>query len=433
MLGPHFRAAVDKVDPTLQPFESMKGTSGSGHPTCMSEIWDLRRIVAYVRAYATGLAFAIWSVTLAVALGVLLSRGKPPGSFTVYSAAGHRWLQHLPLYDLGNIDGFQYFPTSALLFAPFSLLGGTAAHIAWRTLNWFAYASGMWRMAQKLGRGRAGECFLIATCLAIGAASTCLANGQANIALGALILHVCAELAMRRAWRASALLVLGFALKPLIGVPILLFSALYPALRWRIPAALGVVFGAPWLVRDSAYLEQQYVDCWTKLMLCANPDRRFEDVRGLFETLGLSLSHAAYTSLRSAAAVSVLGLAYWTRRRVLEPYASFLVGAFACSYLMLFNPRTQPSSYVMVAAHAALIAAVALLAVAHARTRAVCAIIICVCWTITPHMLAIVEFWLRPAACIAFFGVLIGQVWLRRVPRAVTRRSPECRAPLCTP
>jgi hypothetical protein len=45
--------------------------------------------------------------------------------------------------------------------------------------------------------------FLIATVLALGPALGSLANGQANLALGALTLHVVADLSARRRWRVT--------------------------------------------------------------------------------------------------------------------------------------------------------------------------------------------------------------------------------------
>src|SRR4051812_41593538 len=40
-----------------------------------------------------------------------------------------------PLYQLGTIDLFQYFPQAALLFAPFAALG-TAGGVLWRGAGW---------------------------------------------------------------------------------------------------------------------------------------------------------------------------------------------------------------------------------------------------------------------------------------------------------
>jgi hypothetical protein len=376
----------------------------------------------FVWSHAAGVACGIWVVAFGIVITVTMLRDTSRTSFAVYARAGRQWLQSQPLYNLQNIDGFQYFPTSALLFAPFAELGDLTAQMTWRALNWALYAFGIWRMARKFARGRTPECFLIVTCLAVGCSTISLGNGQANLTLAALILHACADLAERRFWRATTVMVLGLALKPLMAVPLLLFVALYRSVMWRLTPVLGLIFAAPWLLRDNAYVNQQYADCLTKLQLCSNPDRLFEDLHGLLTTLHIALSQGAYLTIRGGAALCVLALAYWVRRRVLEPHASFLIAALAGSYLMLFNPRTQSSSYVMVVAPAALLCALALLEGSRARLRARVTLAIVVCWTISHHMVAAVEFWLRPVACLVFFAVLVDQIRRRsRLPLTAPR------------
>src|SRR5262249_28591374 len=129
-------------------------------------------------------ADAIWCVALGAVLGSVLAGRVEAIPFDTYFAAGQRWLAHQPLYETRTIDGFQYFPQSALLFAPFTLLGKTLAGLIWRALWWELYGTGIWRVTRLLVPVQAGRAFLIATCLAIGPAIGSLGNGQANLALG---------------------------------------------------------------------------------------------------------------------------------------------------------------------------------------------------------------------------------------------------------
>ena len=113
----------------------------------------------------------IWCVALGVVLAGVLAGRVEALPFETYFAAAQRWLAHQPLYETQSIDGFQYFPQSAMLFAPFTLFGATAANVAWRALWWALYALGIWRVvALLLVPGRRGMGFLIATCLALGPA-----------------------------------------------------------------------------------------------------------------------------------------------------------------------------------------------------------------------------------------------------------------------
>jgi hypothetical protein len=343
--------------------------------------------------------------TLVVFCGVM--QAVPYG---VYAEAGRHWLHAQPLYDLSNIDGFQYFPQSALIFTPFAWLGTPAGDIAWRAISWFGYACGLWRLARQLAPARARECFLLASGFAVTCASNNLGNGQANLALAALMLHIAADLTERHYARATALLTFGLCLKPLMLVMLLLVWPLERELRWRIPAALIIAVFAPFLLREHAYVVRQYLDSWAKLRLCAAPDRLFEDLRSLLVTLGLGakLRDRPFTLLRVVAAGVTLATAFWMRARLPRARFNLFVVALAGTYLMLFNPRTLSSSYTMPMAAAALLEASYLL---HRRWAAAAVLSgVLASWTIHPHLFPAAQHCLRPLAALAFSAMLVGEV-----------------------
>jgi hypothetical protein len=352
-------------------------------------------------------AASIWGVALSVVLtGVLAGRitGVP---FETYFAAAERWRAHQPLYETRSIDGFQYFPHSAVLFAPFTLFGARAANVLWRALWWGLYALGIERVAVRLVPERAGIAFLIATCLAVGPALGSLENGQANLALGALSLHVAADLNARRWWRATLLLVGGLALKPLMAPLLLLVWALYRPMAWRLLCALLAAAIAPLLLGDASYWIAQYSACITKLGMTSTPNRLFEDVRGLFASFGWLMPHPLYFALRSLAAVGALWVCWRARHNLCEPQATVLVAAIAVGYLMLFNPRTLASSYAIASCMAGLLAAAYFFErrPAAALTLALSTL----AWTVNRHWLGFgfIQGWLKPGACLAFDGLLI--------------------------
>lgn len=355
------------------------------------------------------LACALWAVVLVVPC-VLIVLGRIRSiPFREYMGAGQRWLSHEPLYDLGNIDGFQYFPQAALLFAPLAWLGSPVSDLLWRALGWTAYAFAVWRWIRQLSPRRADQAFLLATVFALGPAVSNLVNGQANLLIAALALHASLDVAERHWWRASALLAFGLALKPLMGIPLLLAWVLYAPLRWRVPLALALAFAAPWLFADHAYLAAQWAACVAKLRLSADPDRLFEDLRGFVSTLGLSLSAATYTALRALAALATLALAGRAKQQLAEPRASFAICALGLTYLMLFNPRTLSSSYVMPGACAALLGAQYILQ--RAKVRALVVLGIVFAWTLNHHVVPWVEYWLRPLASMVFAGLLMRELF----------------------
>jgi hypothetical protein len=363
----------------------------------------------------TALACAAWVAALAIMLWLVLSHRLRPLPYGVYADAGRRWLRSQPLYDLTNIDGFQYFPQAAIVFSAFARLGKVGGNVAWRAVNWFAYAFGLWRISRRFTRDRQELAFLIATALAVVPSTGSLGNGQANLALAALMLHSSVELSHYRWNRATALLAFGIGLKPLMAPLLLLCWIIYPKLRWRVPLAVAVIALVPFMLREPAYVLVQYSDCWIKLKLCSMPRRLFEDLRSLMSVAGLDLSQQAYMIVRLCGAVAVLALGLWAHRRLVEPLASFLIAAYAASYLMLFNPRTLSSSYVMTIGPAAALATQYLFA--QRKTMAALVLTILACWTISYQVIPLVEYWLRPIACIGFWVVLVYETWRSGKPR----------------
>jgi len=355
-----------------------------------------------------GLSVAVWLVSFVVVIGLLiggyLHRDVP---YQVYTGAGRHWLAHAPLYNINSIDGFQYLPQTAILFSLFSWMGSPAGDVSWRLVGWAVYALGIWRIAHQLEPMRWAKIFLMTTGLAIAPAVGSLANGQANILIAGLMMYAASDLNQRHWWRATTVLTIGLAVKPLMVVMLLLVWALYPQMMWRLPVALGVLFAAPWAVGAPSYVMTQYRDCLIKLQISSRPDRFFEDARGLMSRLGWVMAYSTYFVTRLLAAVGTAGMCLWMRVRRVGPHESVYIAAFAAAYLMLFNPRTQSNSYSIVAPIAALLAATYLQG--HGRV-ALAMFLVLLSWYGNSHWMRFSEFWLKPLGAVAFWVLLIWEI-----------------------
>lgn len=367
---------------------------------------------------ARSVAILAWSVAFGVVAALVLDGHEYTTiPYDVYTGAARHWREHAPLYDLTNVDGFQYLPQAAWVFAPFELLGTPVGGVLWRLVSWAAFAHGIWRLAHHLVPDRAGQCFLLSTALAITPALGSLGAGQSNLLLGALILQSTADLIERRYWRCTALIGLGLAAKPLMIVPVLLIAALYRPMRWRVPLAVGALLLMPFFVDDAPYVWTEYRDFLAKSRLTAHPNRLFEDADGLMTTFGWTIRYDSFLRVRVAAAIATLGLGALARHRLREPQATLHVAALAVTYLMLFNPRTQSNSYLMPTAFAALLVASHVLD--RHRIAALATLVVVLSWYGNSHRLGWPEFWLKPLGC-AMFGVLL--LW--RIARP--NRYPIC-------
>jgi hypothetical protein len=350
-------------------------------------------------------ALLVWAIAYAGTMHRVFWGHSVTTPYRTYLAAARHLLAHRPLYQLRNIDGFQYPPQAAIAFVPIARLGSPYGEIAWRALGWALLASGVWRTCRTLAPGDRHACFLVATVLAVGTSTASLGNGQYNLCIAALVLHAVADLSARRWSMASAWLAVGLGLKQLMLVPAALVWALYRPMRWRIPIALLVVVLLPLVVVDRGYLLAQYEGCWAKTVISGRPDRLFDDVRGLLAPIWI-MPHAVYGVVRLIMGTLALAICAIAHRRIREPFAIALIAGLAATYLMLFNPRNQPNSYVLVASLAGTLGAAWFV---QGRVRLAAAVgLICGAWSINVHIAGdVLEFWWRPLWAVAFGALLV--------------------------
>jgi hypothetical protein len=287
------------------------------------------------------LTLAAWLIPFALAVLAVATHRQTVNAWEWYAWAARRWWGRDSIYLTTGIDGFLYFPQATLIFSPFSAMG-PLGDAAWRAFGWALYAHAMFRL---VGRER----FWLASLLAVGPGIASLAIGQGNLHIAGLMGEAVASLTANSWWGATGWLMLGLGLKPHVIVLVLLAWALYPPLRWRILLGLVLLALFPFLFGSPSYVLAQYRGFWNKFQLADAPgaDRMFEDFRGLVSKLGWLMPHRIYFWVRAAFAGIALALSWQARRRCPEPIATMLVYAFAAAYLMLFNPRTQPGSYVI--------------------------------------------------------------------------------------
>jgi alpha-1,2-mannosyltransferase len=355
------------------------------------------------------LACAAWVIAWAIVSLLVSLHYTERNESIIYANSAQDWMARRGLYDRNNgIDGFLYLPQSAMLYAPFALPGHPGGDIAWRAVGLALYATGIWRMARDFSAQRALIVFTAATAFALPPALGALRNGQANLHIAGLMLLAAADLRQERwAW-ATFWLILGFAIKPIMLVMILLTAAVYRPMIWRLLVGAAVLMLAPLASTNFHYVLSQYQGCWQMLKVSSQPDRPFCNLQGLAWKLGIPLSQSQTTFqvLAIAAALATLGLCLLGARRWGEPVRAYLLPALAAVYLVLLNPRTEASSYVMLAPMLAIPAALLLLTQdRYAPGWAL--VVMCVLLTCDGWAYRWTEYWLKPIVCLAFTVMLL--------------------------
>jgi hypothetical protein len=305
-------------------------------------------------------ALFVWALYMLIIVVVVAARPDKRTVTPEYREAAVEWWSGQPIYEVRE-GGFLYLPQAAILYTPYALLPKRVGEPLWRLTGLGLFAWSIWRLCSVFGGDRRRWWFLLATVAALPASFSSARNGQANLPMAALLAFAAVDLG-RAAWNAGTLsLLLSFALKPLGAVPCLLAGACFPrSMIWRLGIGLVLLLAAAFVGSDPAYAAEQYRLFVETMQVARLPVRHvYADVMGILKTVGLDPGAADMTGVRAVAALGTLGLAWLAVRRYERARGAFVVLALSALYLLVFNPRTEANTYVLMAPFAGLLVAAA--------------------------------------------------------------------------
>ena len=370
----------------------------------------------------------VW-LTLAVAITcaviVSIATGHERTVMPAYQSAVTNWFSGLPLYNMRG-DGFLYLPQAALTFAPWAFLPHTASELAWRWFIMCVTAASVARLTRRLN-GDARWFFAISSASAV-LAWGCARNGQSTLLITGLMILAVVDISESRWWRATGLLCLAFAFKPLAMVLILLAAVVYPRMSWRLAIGLLLVAIAPFATQRPEYVMSQYRDCVQSLRVTVDvgETQKWAQLFSTLQVAGFDLPGPARTGVRLLAAIATL-LLCWKASRVLSPGRSaFYLYSLTASYLMLFNPRTEGSTYTMVGPVYGVLLAEAMYRWKNRTTASW--MIAAITFTVLNYDLALLvssrsdAIWIAPVICVGVTGYLVSQM-IREIRHAANNES----------
>ena len=329
----------------------------------------------------------------------------------------HHWWASEPLYS-HSPRAFVYLTASPLIFTFFVLLGEPFDDLAWRLCSVALFVYALWRLVVLLLPAHARLSMAVILLLMLPSAGVNVQRGQAEIAMAALMSLGAADAAELRWWRAALWLCLGFALKPLALVPMLLFAVLYRQMRSRLAVGVFVVLLAPFVHPDPHYVVAQDAAMVDELVFAAQPGiTRYNDIAMMLDRFGIDPPSQAILALRIAGAALTLWLAIVAvRQRALE-HGIVTVLALAVAYLVVFNPRTELGSYMNLAALVGISAALAWFR--GERTTAVLLALLILGFGTQVYgnwLFRLTDVWLKPLLGLAYLGWLARRILARPQP-----------------
>jgi Glycosyltransferase family 87 len=359
--------------------------------------------------------FSWWSwlaltgvVTFTVVMSIVM--GQERSVTPSYQSAVVNWFAGEPLYSMEG-HGFLYLPQAALTFAPWAMLPHTPSELVWRWCMIGVLGASCLRLTRLVGGD--DRWFFAISLSSVVLAWGCARNGQSTLLITGLMILAAADLSEARWWRATILLSLAFAFKPLAIVMILLAAAVYPRISWRLAIGLLFVAVVPFMTQRPDYVISQYRACVQNLEITFEVGETglWAQFFGMLQVAGIEFPSAARTAIRLLAAATTL-FACWKASRVLSPErGAFYLFSFASCYLMLFNSRTEGNTYTMIGpVYGALLAEAAF----QLKNRTSTAwLIAAVVLTVANYELAVLvtprpkAIWISPLVCVGVTGYLI--------------------------
>jgi len=309
--------------------------------------------------------------SLAARLGVILSSGMliavavmviiDPTKRSVsagYMSTALEFLAGERLYSPETSAGFLYLPAFAVVYTPLTVLGLTLGDLIWRGATVALLAFAMLRVVRRL-QPKCDELELFGLALLIGlvGAAGAIRNGQSTTLLAATTL-LAFDAAYDRALAKAALwATLAVIAKPLGIVVWLLIGGTRPAaLPWLI-LFLAVTLALPYAVADPAYVSAQYSQFVEVLRNISPSEEAWADFAAILSVLDIPVSQAVAYGVRAIAAVMTFLAAFWLVRHADYLRAALFPATLACSYMLLFNPRAEPNTYILMAVPFAILAA----------------------------------------------------------------------------
>jgi uncharacterized membrane protein YciS (DUF1049 family) len=310
-------------------------------------------------AARVGLILAVCAlITIAVMIVV------DPNSRTVtpnYIIAAGNFVSRQNLYNPQLSGGYLYLPTFAVMFVPITVFGVTICNLVWRAICLVALWLALARAVRRLNtRSDHLEIVGVALLFALFGAADAVRIGQTTTVLLA-VTFLAFDAAYDRRFAAAAIwATLAVIAKPLGIVVWLLIGGTRPkSLPW-LASFLAMALLAPFAFAEAKYVDFLYTQFIAMLSNVAPEQGRYAewaDFMALVRATGLSLDGRIVDAIRIVAAIVTFIAAFAAMREKDYLRASVIPATLACSYMLLFNPRAELSTYILMAIPYGLLAA----------------------------------------------------------------------------
>lgn len=267
------------------------------------------------------------------------------GVTRTYLVAAHRFWSGTTPYDapVPFTDWFRYSPAFAMLYGILAWLPGWLHAISWGALNYTIYWIGVVRWVPAFRDGRIVWFWLVAASMELDGS---IRYQQVNALLTGMMLISIAAFRDSRYGRAGGWIATATAWK-VFSAPFLLGLCRRQPAYWiggfvaTLVLLVAPAFVVGWNTNWDWHVQ------WLGMLRQDGAVGRLLDLESVLRAAGLPQSGAYWT--RIAVGVATLGFLCDPRRRALFRVAEPLWVCVGLTGILLFNPRTEPPTYVLAA------------------------------------------------------------------------------------
>ncbi len=294
-----------------------------------------------------------WAVFLAIILAFEYShKSLHRGVVIIYLKAVKIWFAGENLYhSQASHFSFNYMPTSAVLFSPFSLMPEMFSFVIFRIFSGTVLALAVWKLARAVSSPRMESGLLYLTVFAFVSNWASIRVGQFTPLMTAFMIFGAVALSSKRYWHAAFWLSLAVAFKPLAVVYALMAVAIYRPMIWRLPVGLAAFFALPFLTQAPDYVWESYKLSIQRLADYARYAEFEPHYRQIFrvpEFLGWDWGTPVRTVIRVLAALFTLALGFLCKKRWGDPQAGMVILGLSIMYVLIFSAGTEGNTYAMI-------------------------------------------------------------------------------------
>lgn len=268
-----------------------------------------------------------------------------------YWLGANNWWQGNDLYNHTG-TGFIYFPQSAILYSPLTLLPFVVSEVVLRLILLVVLALSIFVFSSMFHQKATHFFFASLFTMIIGFSAA--KYGQFNIVIAECMLLGLWLMAKEQFWLATIVFCVGLALKPLM-LPLMgIVFILVPQMRIKLLLGFIILLLFPFLTQHPHYVVRQYLEVPMMLKAVVHDgnnqlDDHWSQFYILLKQFDVPVSHVIQNTLLllgGLVALSLCAVVYFRKNKRAMALYFYLLAAL---FLMIFNPRNEGNSFVILA------------------------------------------------------------------------------------